>query len=165
MDIELLFSKSPFVHNNPHAPSQFASVQPNHTLELPLRPDQPHTDLPLPPAFHNRNVLIEVQAAGITRSLPSYAHALNVQLVEAYGQLKVTHLTTHKPLPQTYIKVYARLADGSVRFYKDGYTDLRGRFDYASLNTGDLDSTQRLAILISHDEHGSIVREANPPKP
>ena len=25
--------------------------------------------------------------------------------------------------------------NGTVRFFKDGYTDLRGRFDYASLNS------------------------------
>ena len=30
--------------------------------------------------------------------------------------------------------MYARLNNGTVRFFKDGYTDLRGRFDYASLN-------------------------------
>ena len=29
------------------------------------------------------------------------------------------------------MKVYAQMQDGGVQFYKDGYTDLRGRFDYA----------------------------------
>ena len=37
------------------------------------------------------------------------------------------------------MKVYARMKDGNVRFYKDGYTDLRGCFDYTSLNTNELD--------------------------
>jgi len=35
------------------------------------------------------------------------------------------------------VKVYARLKGGKVRFFKDGYTDLRGKFDYASLNSSD----------------------------
>ena len=33
--------------------------------------------------------------------------------------------------------------DGSVRFFKDGYTDLRGRFDYASVSTEDLAQAER----------------------
>ena len=38
-------------------------------------------------------------------------------------------------LPKVYVKVYARLADGTVKFHKDGYTDHRGRFDYATVST------------------------------
>ena len=61
-------------------------------------------------------------------------------------------------------KVYARMKDGSVRFYKDGYTDLRGRFEYASLNTNDLEYVDRFALLILSDEHGAVIREAAPPQ-
>ena len=60
-------------------------------------------------------------------------------------------------------KVYARLGNGQSRFYKDGYTDLRGRFDYASLNTGDLDDARDFSILVLHDRHGAAIREAKPP--
>jgi hypothetical protein len=56
------------------------------------------------------------------------------------------------------------LKDGSVQFYKDGYTDLRGRFDYTSLSTNDLDNVDRFALLIMTEEHGATVREAMPPK-
>ena len=56
------------------------------------------------------------------------------------------------------------MQDGSVRFYKDGYTDLRGRFDYTSLNTNELDAVERFSLLILSDEHGAVVREASPPK-
>ena len=51
-----------------------------------------------------------------------------------------------------------------MRFYKDGYTDLRGRFDYVSLNTGELDTVTSFAILILNEKHGAIIREAKPPK-
>ena len=84
--------------------------------------------------------------------------------MENYGQLRVSHQETRKPLPKVYVKAYARMADGSVRFYKDGYTDLRGRFDYTSLNTNELDAVQKCALLIFSDEHGAVVREADPPK-
>ena len=48
--------------------------------------------------------------------------------------------------------------------YKDGYTDLRGRFDYASLNTNELENAARLAVLVISDRFGAVVREAAPPK-
>ena len=44
-------------------------------------------------------------------------------------------LANNRAVSQAYVKVYARLNNGTVRFFKDGYTDLRGRFDYASLNS------------------------------
>ena len=87
-----------------------------------------------------------------------------MQVTENYGQLRVTHEATGKPLPRVYVKVYARSQDGQTRFYKDGYTDLRGRFDYSSLSTNELDQVQRFALLILSDDHGAEVREAAPPK-
>jgi hypothetical protein len=69
-----------------------------------------------------------------------------------------------KPLSTVYVKVYARMQDGTVRFYKDGYTDLRGRFDYSSLNTNELDFVDKFALLVLSEEHGAVVREAAPPK-
>ena len=87
-----------------------------------------------------------------------------MQLVESYGQLVVTRADTGKPVPSAYVKVYAKTSEGKVKFFKDGYTDLRGRFDYASLNTNELDNTARLAVLVLSDTFGAVVREAPPPK-
>ena len=39
----------------------------------------------------------------------------------------------------------------------------RGRFDYASLSTNDLETAQRFSILILSDDLGATVREAAPP--
>jgi len=107
---------------------------------------------------------VEVVAAGQTKTQAYYSHSLAVQVIENYGQVKVTHQTTAKPVAKAYVKVYAQMADGQVKFYKDGYTDLRGRFDYASLNTNDLDVATKFSVLIMSDEHGALVREAAPPK-
>ncbi|HUF61792.1 MAG TPA: hypothetical protein VMN36_06930, partial [Verrucomicrobiales bacterium] len=79
-------------------------------------------------------------------------------------RLEVTHVQDHRPLPKVYVKVYARNQDGSVAFYKDGYTDLRGRFDYTALSTDELDRVQRFAILVLSDADGAAVREAAPPQ-
>jgi len=75
----------------------------------------------------------------------------------------VTSDKSNQPLSKVYVKVYARLKDGQVRFYKDGYTDLRGRFDYATLSTDDLDRTDRFALLIASDDAGATITEASPP--
>ena len=42
--------------------------------------------------------------------------------------------------------------------------DLRGRFDYSSLNTNELEIVQKFSLLVMSDDHGAVVREANPPK-
>ncbi|MFN0053867.1 MAG: hypothetical protein ACKV0T_16940, partial [Planctomycetales bacterium] len=161
MDVELLFSRNPFVQQYR---GQFSAIQPNHTLEAPLPGQGTTHTLALPESLHNKNVLVEITGGAETKSQAYYAHALAVQIVENYGQVKVAHQQTGQPVPQAYVKVYAQGADGVVRFYKDGYTDLRGRFDYASLSTNDLDAVTRFSILVLSPEHGALVREASPPK-
>jgi hypothetical protein len=107
-------------------------------------------------------VLIEIEGAGKTQSRAYYANSLLVQTIENYGQLQVTD-AAGKPLPKVYVKAFARMRDGSVRFYKDGYTDLRGRFDYSSLSTNDLDNVDRFSILVMSEDHGALIREAGRP--
>jgi hypothetical protein len=63
-----------------------------------------------------------------------------------------------------YVKVFARLADGTVKFHKDGYTDLRGRFDYASVSTPDRQPISRFAILVLSEERGALIQIAAPPQ-
>ena len=122
-----------------------------------------HT-VPLPEQFHNRNVLVEIIGGGQTKSQAYYSNSMAVQVIENYGQVRVTGADDGKPLPKVYVKVYARLKDGRINFYKDGYTDLRGRFDYTSLNTNELDFTARFSLLVLSEEHGAVVKEAEPPK-
>jgi hypothetical protein len=77
--------------------------------------------------------------------------------------VQVNHQDGGAPLPGVYVKAYARTRGGAVAFYKDGYTDLRGRFDYGSLSTNELDRAERFALLILSPEHGVVIREAAPP--
>jgi hypothetical protein len=118
----------------------------------------------IPQEFRTRNVMVEALAAGVRKTQACYANTLKVQMVESYGQIVVTHADTRKPVPAAYVKVYMKTKAGEVKFFKDGYTDLRGRFDYASLNTNELENADRLAMLILSPELGAIVREAAPPK-
>ena len=66
-------------------------------------------------------------------------------------------------LTKVYVKWFSKSTNGEVSFFKDGYTDIRGRFDYVSLNTSDLKGVQKFALFIMSDSHGSLIRECNPP--
>ena len=84
-------------------------------------------------------------------------------MIENYGQIKVVD-GKGKPLPKVYAKTFVRTRAGEAVFYKDGYTDLRGRFDYASVNSpGDLKEIKKFAIFVMDDELGSMIKEADPP--
>ncbi|MCA9147917.1 MAG: hypothetical protein KDA92_01395 [Planctomycetales bacterium] len=161
MDIELLFSRNPFVQQHD---GQFAYIAPNSQEALTVSASEGTLSHELPAALQNKNVLIEVEAAGKRVAQPYYSNLLNVQISDAYGQLRVTREGETKPLSTVYCKVYARLQDGRTVFYKDGYTDLRGRFDYATVSTNMLDGVERFAVLVLSEEDGAVVREVAPPK-
>jgi hypothetical protein len=161
MDIELLFSRKPFVQQYS---DQFSYIRPNRTDTMALDPKKAEKIFQLPEDFHSSNVMVEIVGGGVKKTEAYFANTLALQLIENYGQVKVANQETGKPLSKVYVKVYARMQDGRVRFYKDGYTDLRGRFDYASLSTNELDNVSRFSILVLSKEHGAVVREADPPK-
>jgi hypothetical protein len=161
MDIELLFSRNPFVKQDT---GYFTYIRPNHSQSVELPKGQSRLAFALPDQFHNSNLMVEIDGGGVKKSTVYYANSLDVQVQDNYGQLRVTHQATRKPLPATYIKTYARMRDGNIKFFKDGYTDIRGRFDYLSLNTSELDAVEKFAILILNEEYGAVVRETAPPK-
>jgi hypothetical protein len=160
MDVEFLFSTQPFVQQGA---GSFAYIRPNHTETRTLPAGKAELSFDLPKQFENSNVLIEVRAGGVTRRQAYYANSLAVRWMENYGQLEVAHKSTGKPLRTVYVKVFARLPSGRVRFYKDGYTDLRGRFDYASLSAKDAQRADRYSILVLSEDHGAVIREVTPP--
>lgn len=161
VDLELLFSTEPF---SEQAADRFSYIQPNIQYNVPVPPNTSQLVLPAPKELSNKNAFIECSVDGISRTAPFFSHSLRVQLMESNGHLCVSSAQTGAPLPKTYIKVYARMRNGPETFYKDGYTDLRGRFDYASLSTDDLDRTERFALLVMSKELGACVKEARPPQ-
>src|SRR5207244_1375793 len=99
MDVELLFSRNPFVQQSG---GQFASIKPNQSKVVELPAGASKMSIPLPEEFLRRNVLVEVTAAGKTRSLPYYASAMDVKLTESYGQLKAADAAGGKALSKVY---------------------------------------------------------------
>jgi hypothetical protein len=161
LDLELCFSRRPFLQGDVE---RFSWIEPGHVLDLLLGKDG-RTLVPIPDPYRNANLVVEARAPdGLRASAAYYAHDLAVQLAHAYGQLRVVRASSQAPLPASYVKVYARARGGEVAFYKDGYTDLRGRFDYATLSTDDLDRVERFALLVVSDEAGATVLEAPPPR-
>ncbi len=160
MDIELLFSRQPFVQQ---ASERFSIIKARESKELSLPEDGRELSFALPEQYRGANVVVELVAEGNRKAHAHYAHELIVNAVEQYGLLRVYHRGSGRPLPSAYIKVYGRTNSGQVKFYKDGYTDLRGAFDYASLSTDQLDQTDRLSVLILTQSHGAIIKEVSPP--
>ena len=161
MDIELMFSTTPFVRAHDET---FTYIRPNHSVSVDLPGDRSTLELELPPQLHHRNLLIEIEGSGQRKTQSYFAHSLAVRLFENYGQLQVVQQLDQRPLSTVYVKVYARLKNGQVRFYKDGYTDLRGRFDYVALNTTELEQVERFSILLLSADQGAMVREVAPPQ-
>ena len=164
MDIEQLFSRSPFAQNNLEG---FSLIRPNMTTELKLKASkkgQGVEKLAIPDELQNKNVLIEVVAADQTRAKPLFTNSLAIGMFENYGQVQVRVDKTGLPLAKAYVKVYAQTSSGAVRFHKDGYTDLRGRFDYVSQSNRASDGIVKYSILIMSEDNGSVIRQANPPR-
>jgi hypothetical protein len=186
MDPEFLFSASPFVTDDP---PRFSIIKPTKSTTQTLAADQSAMEVPLPAEFAKANVLVEILGAGQRKAQAYHANTLKLALTENYGRLELRDEAAGKPVTKAYVKVYARLKNGTIRYFKDGYTDLRGRFDYASLNSSEtphplpvarteasgenlgyqmlqpqeLGEVEKLAILILSDAHGALVREVNPP--
>src|SRR5439155_10525007 len=79
MDVELLFSRNPFVQE---VGGPFASIRPNVTQTMRLPTGQAKLAIPLPKDLMSRNVLVELTAAGKMLSHPYYANVMDVRLLE-----------------------------------------------------------------------------------
>ncbi|MEQ1854302.1 MAG: hypothetical protein ABMA01_22255, partial [Chthoniobacteraceae bacterium] len=188
MDPEFSFSSNPFVSQDA---GRFSIIKPGRTDRHELPKGRDALDIPLPAEFARANVLVEVVGAGQRRTQAYHANTLKLTVAENYGRIEALDSGSGRPVGKAYVKVYARLKNGTVRFFKDGYTDLRGRFDYASLNGGvnmepptprgpepapangldyqmlkpaELNEVAKLALLILSDTNGATTREVNPPR-
>ena len=161
MDIEFLFSTNPFARDQLDG---FSMIRPNETQTMKLKKGKTGTlEFDLPEQFANKNVLVEVVGGDQSKSHAWFANSMNVQVVESWGQILLSDSAKEGPLSKAYVKVFARDSAGKVVFHKDGYTDLRGRFDYVSQSNRSLDGITDYSILIISDENGAVIREAKPP--
>ena len=120
----------------------------------------------LPEELHNRNGFIQVEYDGKIIHQTLFSQSLDIVIYEQTGRLFVRSRTTHLPLPGVYVKVFGRTSsfDSKGKFVKDGFTDLRGCFDYASLSKESSAPQYRTySILILSETLGSDVKEVSAP--
>ncbi|MCF7676016.1 MAG: hypothetical protein K9M97_11775, partial [Akkermansiaceae bacterium] len=154
VDLEVMFSKDPFLTGAAGGGGRPA-IRANQTLQVPLAKDGGETTVELPPALRQGNLLIAAES-GTTKLLKVLdSAAFDLRQSPQDRTIQVLDAATAKPLPKTYIKVYAETTSGETVFHKDGYTDLRGKFDYLSHTGVDPSTIKRVALLVSHPEKGA----------
>lgn len=160
IDLEVLFSTDPFLQNG--LETSLPPIAPNHKIKIKFEKNTTQTTYQLPPKLHQGNLLIAADSKQ-TKTLK----ILDSQLIKTHlnpqtRTIQVIDPLLNQPLPKTYIKVYAQDQNGVISFYKDGYTDLRGKFDYLSHTAIDPSTISRLAILTSHPTLGSKTQTTTP---
>ena len=161
VDLELLFSKAPFVREDLQP---MAMVRPTHTKPIEFDSPRGVERIDLDDNLRRQTLLVEVVAGASRSTALYYGGGITTYVSDSYGQLQTTDAASHRPIRGAYVKVYAKYPDGSVRFHKDGYTDLRGRFDYTSISASDAQGAIRYAILVIRDEQGATLHDVAAPQ-
>jgi hypothetical protein len=155
-DIELQFSVSPFRQEH----NAFNFVTPTDTMQIDLPKEQKSMNIKLPATLQDCSSVVEVIGGGITVSKPNYDNSIRVEISAQLRQIRVFNKTTEKAVSKAYVKVYGQTPDSpDGRFIKDGYTDLRGRFDYATVSSDEMKFVKSLAMLIYTPNAGADVIE------
>ena len=160
IDIEPLFSSEPF---RALVGRTATLTQPAEAASVPLAAVGA-TRWAVPATWAGRDGLITVESGDQRETVLNLAHHVDLRLDQATGQLQVFGCEQGTPLPATYVKVYATV-NGSVVFWKDGYTDLRGRFDWRSIGSDQAGTATQFAILLVSDTHGATTRVVSSPMP
>lgn len=155
-DIEFQFSTAPFREEH----SAFNFVMPTDQIALDLDKNEKSMTVDLPKTLHDKSSVVEVIGGGMTISKANYDNHLRIEISAKLHQIRVFDKTTNKAISKAYVKVYGQTPDSpDGRFIKDGYTDLRGRFDYATVSTDELQFVSALAILVLSPSAGADVLE------
>ena len=152
VDMELMFSAKPFLDNKPDS---LELVRPNQLLKLNL--DQAEMEIKIPQGLGKGDILAVAESGNFRSIAMLDSPTLDCRKIPNTGEIVACEKTNSKPLPRSYVKVYAMEQGGAVVFHKDGYTDLRGRFDYRSHSSRNPETIKRFALFIHHPEHGSRV--------
>ena len=159
IDIEFFFSRSPFLNENKE---MLTFVEPCKVMDIKLDVNKEVSLIDIPAEYINSNIVIEIQSpTGLSYILFYAPSTMNYKINEEFGEIKMTGLNG-KPLPGVYVKAIALTKANKTEFYKDGYTDINGVFDYLSLSTDQANTVSKFALLILSSTNGSIVTECKP---
>lgn len=159
IDPEVLFSRTPFLNQSTE---DFAYVKPMEIQEIDLDKKLKSEKFDIIKELQHQNLVIEITGEGKQAFLTYFSTSLKVSINENFGELKVSD-KEDKPLSKVYVKAFSKEKNGTTKFFKDGYTDIRGKFEYAQINSKKLSTVEKFAILVMSDDHGSLTREAKVP--
>lgn len=163
IDLELFFSTNPFSQLE----NAYNFVTPNESLTKGITDVQAEVQLEIPfDDAQNFSSIVEVvgqpieQGPNFIKALTDYDNDLTIEVAEAIGQIRVTNKDSGKPISKAYVKVYGRdKVTGEAVFFKDGYSDLRGRFAFGEISTYLSEDVDKYGILVSTESGGSTVIE------
>lgn len=160
IDAEILFSRAPFLKDNAE---EFSYVKPFLSTTLQVREKDcidevmhtiMQTKVELPANLKNKNLVIEIVAEGKQEFKTFYSTELSIVFNEAFGELKVMLESDDgkkKGLGKVYVKVFSQMNNGKEEFFRDGYTDIRGKFEYAMASGESLNNIKKFAVLVLSD--------------
>ncbi|KAF9965228.1 hypothetical protein BGZ70_005201 [Mortierella alpina] len=146
--------------------------------------------VPVLPQYRNTNVMISLSTVPPTATRTwraYYSQTILVQCQEHSGIIKVatkageqnqaqgkhsSYQQVSQPIRGAYVKVYAEMKKGSTTFWRDGYTDLVGRFAYATVSSnvaepsafgqksggGGLEDVRRFVAFVDGGKEGCMVK-------
>jgi hypothetical protein len=164
IDLETLFS----MHPGRMQENWKSFIKPHIVQRITVEGDEREgvQKVALPDEMKGTNVVVEVSAEGIRKHVMHFANSLKIQVSQNFASLRVTHKDSKNMLlPVVYVKVFATSSkDGETVFFKDGYTDVCGVFNYGTV-TGQIDikSVSEFHILVLSPEHGGLIQHVPPP--
>ena len=163
IDLEVLFTQDPFETKlNSSLTNVLPFLRESHSVESKSDFQVVHYDIPT--ALRSENLLLRVVDDSKQTALLKYIpFRLEAVLSQEFGILKLIDQATNRPMPKVYVKCFARMPGNQIRFFKDGYTDLRGSFDYASMNTSGATKADKFRLLVTSSQFGAKILEADPP--
>ncbi|CAD8194852.1 unnamed protein product [Paramecium octaurelia] len=164
LDIEILFSNNPFLKN---VIQDFSIVLPNVCVTQKLGGQEIQKNLfqekiKIPSEISKENLFVTIKGEQKSVTCKYQPTSLFVRTMVDSGQIRVFN-EQGQYLSKVYVKVYSKNKGDSETFHKDGYTDIRGRFDYASLSSSNVKDIAQFSMLIYHEDLGSIIQQVQPP--
>lgn len=154
IDLELLFSRSPFLKTTPTASSYTA---PSFTQSIALVSGFA-VKYSLPESLQLGNLMLFLDCGGQFWSGLYAKSGLRVQIYSSKGTIRVTDVSL-EGVAGAYVKVYAKNSGKKAAFYKDGYTDSKGKFSYSTVTSDEKAKIAAFSLLVTHEELGSTVLE------
>jgi len=165
IDLEILFSRSPFIKTNF---DDFIYVNPNFTQTIHFSDLNDYKkayakSLRIAEEIKNKNMVLKLtNNLGNYNTLIYYNKKFIVNINEEEGMIKVIN-SDKIPMPKVYVKCFAKV-ETNVIFFIDGYTDLRGSFNYLDVKETEYTKITKFSILVVSEMFGSRIQECDPPK-